>query len=287
MTDAELPFPTDRHLLDREYSPSSLVDSLDFYLDAYASRSAETRALLADVSRLALKYGSHTRQRLDFFSCGVNGAPLVIFIHGGFWSELDQSSFSFPASEVINSGGHFASVTYRLAPETSLSSIVADVENALLWLCDNADTLGFDKERIVLVGHSAGAHLAAMMLASATARPIAAAMLISGVYDLAPVQKSYVNDTARITDEEVMLCSPLKLRPVQSCPVDVIVGEVETGEFKRQSSEFFRAWGHQLPGSCLQELEGRNHFDILFDLARPTSDLFIRLQNLVRGEPDG
>lgn len=287
MADAELSFPTDRHSLDREYSPSSLVDSLDFYLDAYASRSAETRALLADVFRLALKYGPHPRHRLDFFSCGVKGAPLVVFIHGGFWCELDQSSFSFPANEVTNSGVHFVSVTYRLAPEASLSSIVADIENALRWLCDNAAGMGFDKERIVLVGHSAGAHLAAMMLASATAPPIAAAMLISGVYDLAPVKKSYVNDTVRITDEEVMRCSPLKRRPVQSCPVDIAVGETETDEFKRQSSEFFRAWGHQLPGSGLQELEGRNHFDILFDLARPTSDLFMRLQNLVRGEPDG
>lgn len=287
MADAELSFPTDRHSLDREYSPSTLVDSLDFYLDAYASKSAETRALLADGSDIALKYGPHPRHLLDFFSCGVKGAPLAVFVHGGFWCELDQSSFSFPANEVINSGAHFASITYRLAPEASLSSIVVDVENALRWLCDNADTLGFDKERIVLVGHSAGAHLAAMMLASATAPPIAAAMLISGVYDLAPVQKSYVNDTVRILDEEVMRCSPLKLRPAQFCPVDVIVGGIETDEFKRQSSEFFGVWGHQLTDCDFQVLAERNHFDILFDLARPTADLFIRLQNLLRGEPDG
>ncbi len=272
--------------LDGEYSPSSLVDSLDFYLEAYASRSRETRAALAGNSSIALKYGPHPRHRLDFFSCGIEGAPLVVFIHGGFWCELDESSFSFPANEIINIGAHFASITYRLAPETRLGNIVADTERALGWLADNAAGMALDKERIILVGHSAGAHLAAMMMASGVVPPIAAAMLISGVYDLAPVQKSYVNDTVRISNEEVARCSPLKLRPVQSCPVALVVGEIETDEFKRQSSELFGKWAHQLPGSDLQEQKGRNHFDILFDLARPKSDLFIRLKNLLKGTPD-
>ncbi len=286
MKKAAKQYPSDKATLDREYSPSLLVDSLDAYLQDYAALSAETRAVLSGQARIDVAYGPHDRHRLDFFDCGWANAPVVIFVHGGFWSALDQSSFSFPARAFLAAGIHYVSMTYRLAPEASLSEIVDDVALGLKWLAGNAVSLGVDTGRMVLVGHSAGAHLSAMMLTRQDAPQVVSALLISGVYDLKPVQMSYVNDTAAISDKEVASCSPARLHPVRLCPVDIVVGEHETDEFKRQSKEFAEIWSPMLPAGGHAVLTGQNHFDVLFALANPDSGLFRRLVQLVKGRAE-
>lgn len=285
MKKAAKQYPLDKVALDREYSPSLLVDSLDAYLEQYAVLSANTCTALSGQIRACVSYGPHDRHRLDFFGCGQVNAPVVIFIHGGFWSALDQSSFSFPASKLIPRGIHYVSMTYRLAPEASLSDIVEDVALGLRWLEGHAARLGIDIGRIVLAGHSAGAHLAAMMLTRQDARHIAGALLVSGVYDLAPVQRSYVNDTVAISDHEVECYSPISLSPAQQYQVDIVVGEHETDAFKRQSDAFFKVWSPALPDCRHAVLPALNHFDILFDLAKPGSALFHKVLNLCKGKP--
>lgn len=273
------PYPTDRPTLDREYSPSHLVDSLDRYLDAYARRSEAARGWLRPI---ALQYGPHHRQRLDYFAAEGQGLPLVVFIHGGFWCALDERSFSFPATGLLKAGVNYAAVTYRLAPEASISEITADAGLALQWLRANAAGLGFDPSRLVLVGHSAGAHLAAMIMANTRMPVLAGAVLISGVYDLAPIRRSYVNDSVGITEREIELCSPAGLTPKHRCNTAVVVGDIETGEFKRQSRLLVDCWREFLPSCSFGIIEDRNHFDILFDLAESKSTLFNQVLTLTQ-----
>lgn len=279
MTDQPQTYPTDRETLDREYSPSRLVDSLDDYLADYAGRSLAARKQLASSSKIGLKYGPYDRHRLDYFATSRADAPLVVFLHGGFWSALDESSFSFPAPAFLDAGINYASVTYRLAPEASLTEIVTDAQMAVQWLQSQAGALGFEPNQILIVGHSAGAHLAAMMLT--TEARIKGALLISGVYDLEPMRRSYVNDTVRVDAKEALTNSPNAIPPVADSAVHIAVGYIETYEFKRQSALLLDAWKGDLPYCKLAEYEGRDHFNILFDLADPSSSLFGEALNLV------
>ncbi len=266
--------------LDREYSPSLLVDSLDDYLAAYALRSAAACTQLSGRSKTGLKYGPDPRHRLDYFRTDRVGAPLVVFFHGGFWSALDEGSFSFPAPAFLDAGVNYASATYRLAPLATLTDIVSDAHLALAWMRAQATELGFDPDKIILAGHSAGAHLTAMLMIGDSA-PMAA-LLISGVYDLEPVRLSYVNDTVCMDEAEARANSPAFGSPAPAAAIHIVVGANETNEFKRQSHLLRDSWCPQVAACTMAEYAERNHFDILFDLADRSSTLFGETLNLLK-----
>lgn len=277
-----VPYPTDQETLDSEYSPSQMVESLDDYLEEYAACSEPPSPGAFKNARFELKYGPHDRQFLDFFPAQSNGLgaqtrkPLVVFIHGGFWSALDGTLFRFPATYVNDADVHYAALTYRLAPEVTITDIVEDVRTAIRWLSEHAQDLGIDPDGIALVGHSAGAHLAAMVIADENAPQLAGALLISGVYDLEPMQKSYVNIDAKMSEAEAKALSPNLLAPKARCPVHICVGDVEPEEFKRQSQLMYDAWQPYCQDMTLQVMGGKNHFDILYGLMLPGSSLLLR-----------
>ena len=272
-------YPSDQEALDRAYSPSHLVESLDHYLEVYANRSARTSGRLTGKT---VSYGQDERQHLTFFSGGGAKAPLVLFIHGGFWSALDGDQFTFLADAFNAPGLHYAALTYRLVPDVSLTDIVEDVAQSLKFLRDNAETLHVDPDKIVVVGHSAGAHLAAMMATRPDVKAPAGLILVSGVFELGPVQASYVNDTAHITDAEVARLSPVRLRPVHKMPVCLAVGEIEPDAFVAQSELLKDEW----PNCQISVVSGRNHFDIVFDLADPETELFEQIQVITADKPE-
>ena len=288
MTDSA-PYPTDQETLDAEYSPSRLVESLQGYIDVYASASRESPAGAFEDAKLGLKYGTHDRQLIDFFPAKDTGKdyqnpkPLVVFIHGGFWSALDGAHFRFPAKYMNAEGVHYATLTYRLAPDASISEIVDDARAAVRWLIENADGLGIDTDRVTLVGHSAGAHLAAMVMTAQNAPHLNGIVLISGVFDLQPVQKSYVNNEARMSEAEAKALSPCLHTPTVHCPVHLYVGDIETAEFKRQSELMFEAWKPYCPDMTLQIAGARDHFDIVCDLMQPSSIAFLRAVECAKG----
>ena len=110
-------------------------------------------------------YGPDRLQRLDYWAGKTRNAPLVVFVHGGGWKRGDKRMMAGSAklAHWQAQGYAVASVNYRLVPDATVEQQAADVATALAWLSDNADALGFDGGRIVLVGHSAGAHLAALV----------------------------------------------------------------------------------------------------------------------------
>ncbi|UIP08232.1 alpha/beta hydrolase [Erythrobacter sp. SDW2] len=112
-----------------------------------------------------LAYGSAPLQRLDYWAGKDRNAPLVVFVHGGGWKRGDKKMMQGSAKlEHWQAQGYaVASVNYRLVPDATVEQQAADVASAVAYLRDNAARLGFDSERIVLIGHSAGAHLVALV----------------------------------------------------------------------------------------------------------------------------
>lgn len=261
--------------LDGQFSPSRLVQSLDAYLAEYAARSAEARRLPG--VRTGLRYGAHPDEVLDLWPGPVPGAPVQVFVHGGNWQALSKDDAGFPAPQFRAAGAAFVAVNYGLAPGASLDELVARVRRCVGWLHANAAELGLDPARLHLSGHSAGAHLAAMAMLPTAQRPdpaslIAGVTLLSGMYDLEPVRRSYVNQALGLDAEAAERNSPAFHLSGRLPPVVIARGAGETAEYARQHAVMADALRTR---TSLVELvdAGRNHFDLPFDLGAPETPL--------------
>ena len=253
----------------QEYAPSSMVGGdITPYLAAYAALSAAARA--RHETQENLRYGPAADHVLDYFPAGPN-APLHIFIHGGYWQALSHRDGAAQAPGLVRAGHAFATLNYTLAPGARLGQMVAECRDALIWLAGQASTLGFDPQRITLSGHSAGAHLAAMVTAGHGAALAAAGMtitdqiLISGVFDLEPIAETPVNDPLQLTGDEIATLSPMRLTPPEDIHTRVTVADRDTPEFIRQSrayAEMLRKAGRPVSFDLQR---GRHHFDIILD----------------------
>jgi arylformamidase len=272
---------------DREYSPSSCIGG-DYkpFVQAYVDRSLAARA--ATPGRLNLQYGRGDTRRLDLFvppaaAGSADPPPLLVFIHGGYWQELSKNDSSFAATDCVAQGIAYAALGYTLAPRASVAQIVAECRSAVNWLHANAQSLGIDAQRIVVAGSSAGAHLAAMTaLPSVGVAQVKAAVLVSGIYELEPLIGTSINPALGLTPEAAREISPA-LRNLQGFPPSIVCwGEVETGEFKRQSRDFAAQLDAVDTPCQVFEVPRRNHFDIILDLADPQTQLGRAVTELIR-----
>ncbi|MDB5751585.1 MAG: Arylformamidase [Ramlibacter sp.] len=265
---------------EREYSPSSCIGgNYAPYLKAYAERSAAAAACRFERD---LAYGERPSNRLDLcVPAGAQAAPLLVFIHGGYWQQLSKDSSLFAAPDCLAAGWAFAAIDYTLAPVATIAQMALECRQALRWLHASADRLGFDARRIVVAGSSAGAHLAAMAGlrgwagdADLPAGLPAAAVLVSGIYELAPLIGTSIDTPLALTSASAGEVSP-QLQSLAGFPPAVVCwGEIETAQFQRQSRDFAAAVaGAGAPRPRLFEVPGRNHFDVILELATPGTPL--------------
>lgn len=236
-------------------------------------------------AKLDCVYGGAERERLDVFRCGKADAPVLIYIHGGYWQRGDKSIYSYIAEAFNNTGVDVAIIGYPLCPEVSMTALTDSIRKALAWLFRNATDLGICADRINLSGHSAGGHLTAM--AMATAWPeygddlppdlLKSAIPISGLYLLQPLLPTTISEALHLTDEEIIELSPALLQAAHTAPLLTIVGGAETPEFFRQSDSLTEAWSR--PGSIIDKhIEpDADHFDVVARLASTESEIFQRI----------
>lgn len=280
---------------EREYSPSSMVRSLTELTDRYRTESERVRS---EVPCRTYPYGNHASETLDFFA-GESGSAAVVFVHGGYWQDLSKDDSSFPAAGFHRDGLSYIAVDYGLAPAFSLEAIIDQIVRAVRWIGIHADELGIDRSRIVLSGSSAGAHLAAAAVLRDLSDPGGAAsaadrgavtvrglVLLSGIYELRPLLGTYINDAVGLDIDTAAKLSPatmLDARPDDAPPLPPLLacwGEHETATFKQESIGFGRRWRRCGGSAITAEITGRNHFDIVHDLAEPAT----RLGALVRNQ---
>ncbi|MGB8521474.1 MAG: alpha/beta hydrolase [Candidatus Acidiferrales bacterium] len=258
--------------IEKEYSPSSCVPSIEPFLAEYALRSRKAEQAL--ICQKDLQWGDKPDETLDFFPAASRDAPLLVFIHGGYWQELSKNESLFAAADCVANGIAFAAINYTLAPKAGVETIVDQCRRAVAWLHGQAGALGFHRDRLYLSGSSAGAHLAAMLLlkgwqhtAGVTDNAIAGAILLSGVYDIEPLVGTRVATPLNLTASDAAGLSPMRLGLGRPVPTIVAWGENETSEFKRQSRSYAaRLEAAEFPVSVF-EVTGANHFDIVFGLA--------------------
>lgn len=268
----------DAQELARQYNARATVSDVDAQLQAYRDRS---RPMLDLPQRQSLRYGEHPDEMLDLFPVPGNArAPLFVFVHGGYWRALGREDSVFMAENFARHGIAVAAINYSLAPMARLTDIVAQCRRSLTWLYQNAGAHGIDVQRIVVAGSSAGGHLAAMLAApdwrAEAGVPddlVKGAVLLSGLYDLLPLQKTTPNQWLRMDVEEARALSPIEALPATDVRLLVAAAALDTDEFKRQSQMYAAACGHK--GCVVQyfEVPQRNHFDVVLDWMDPNSAL--------------
>jgi len=246
--------------LEREYTPASRVENIQNYLDEYARAG---RASRQTISHAKLKYGSHDDAWL-WLAESAKLQTLIVFVHGGFWRRLSADDGTFLSPAWLDLGFNAASINYSLCPSESLDTLVEQISQAINFL-----TQKFAPQHMILIGHSAGAHLVAMKLCQPDSPKFAGAIMVSGIFDLEPIVHTSVNDAVRLTEQTAKNLSPINLVDhAANTPLAVIWGDNETDEFKRQSQEFATAWSSINTHSTAKQKQfaSRNHFDILYDL---------------------
>jgi arylformamidase len=237
------------------------VPDFDRYVAEYAARSAATRARLR--ARRDVPYGDSPAEKLDlFFPASPAGlTPVHLFLHGGYWRAWSKEEFSFIADTVTAAGGIAAIADYGLMPAVRMETIVGQVRRAAHWLVDHAAEFDGDAGRLTVSGHSAGAHLACFLL-DQPETPVRAALLVSGVYDLKPLQTAFIQAEIGLTDDEVARFSPLQAALAIGTPVTLLVGEHETAPFREQAAALAR----RLRTAPVTVLAGANHLCTVRDL---------------------
>jgi arylformamidase len=251
----------DQSQLDLQYNNRARVPDHLAYLNRFPEASARARAALG--GRLDLAYGPGPRQHLDLFRPEMTGrlAPVLIFLHGGYWQALDKSHFSFLSRSWMRAGAAFAAIGYPLCPDVTMDALVASVRAGIAWLAAESDTLGLDRRRMVVTGHSAGGHLTAMAM-TGPGPDLVGGIALSGLYDLEPIRLSYLNAALRMDAAEARRLSPIHLPPPRGGRLVLTVGGAESEEYHRQQDALADAWAVEA-----RSLAGINHFSIVDTLA--------------------
>ncbi|WP_050478504.1 alpha/beta hydrolase [Herbaspirillum rhizosphaerae] len=269
----------DREQLDRQYNVRAGIPRFQDIFDRWNQQAADYRNQPSLQMRSNLHYGTHRLQTLDYFPVADAEAPLLVFVHGGYWRSLDKNDFSHLAEPYRQAGIAVAMINYRLAPEVDIPEIVADVRAAFAWLYRQASSFGFNAERIHVMGHSAGGHLAAMLAnndwrsAGLPTDAIKGLCSVSGLYDLEPIRLCYLNETLQLDTMQVGQYSPLHHLPARPMPVILTAGGAESAEFHRQKSAY--ALALHTAGFPVQQvkLADGHHLDVIDKLADGNGEL--------------
>jgi arylformamidase len=271
----------DREALDREYDNRAKVANAAEVLAWYARESEATRGKLE--CRLDVPYGSHPGETLDIFPAAgatADGAPVHVFIHGGYWHRLDKGDFSYVARGFVPAGAAIVVINYALIPTVDMDELVRQCRAALAWVHGNARTFGGDPARVSVSGHSAGGHLVAMLMATdwaafagLPAEVVSAGCAISGLYDLEPIRLCYLNDVLALTPDDVRRHSPVLLAPARPTPLLLAVGAREGPEYHRQTEDLAAAWRRRGTPCEVMDMRGHDHFSIAVQLGDPSSEL--------------
>jgi arylformamidase len=244
--------------LERQLNPRVTVPDFQQYLDRSAQASEAARASLPAIRDV--RYGPRPRQCLDIYPAEDARAPLVIFVHGGFWRALSKEAFAGLAGALRPRGIGTVLIGYDLCPVVTLDELVAEIIDAIEWTGDNLKTHGIYPRRIVLAGTSAGAHLIAMAMMTRQFPHVDAACLVSGVYDVEPVVKISVGAAIGLDATSARRNSPIRHARSLGVPLLIAVGEAESSEWQRQSEEFAKRCIDAGNEVRFLKLAGAHHF---------------------------
>ena len=282
----------DQAELDAAYDQRNYAVNMLDVIKRYGVSSDTARTALGSPRRFA--YGDKAIEALDVYPAAGGKAsiktpiktpikapikaPIHVFVHGGAWRQGTAKDTAFPAELFVNAGAHYVVPDFDWVQnvDNKLEVLADQVRRALAWVYRNAGKFGGDPDRIFVSGHSAGGHLAGVLVTTDWRADfglpnnlVKGALLSSGMYDLEPVRRSARRSYVDFTDAVVEALSPQRHIDKLRAPLVVAYGTLESPEFQRQSRDFAAAV--KVAGKPVQVLVGQhyNHFEILETLASP------------------
>lgn len=257
--------------LDAQYDLTRTVPDVEVYSRFYDEESALVRSELDH--RLGVPFGPTLAEHVDIYPAG-EGAPVFVYVHGGYWARRTSREFGFVARGPVSRGAAAVVTNYALCPDVTMDEIVRQTRAAVAWVYRNARDFGGDPKRIHVAGHSAGGHLTAMLLSTRweddyglPADIIKGAAVISGLFDLAPFPYTGLQPKLQLTWDQVRRNSPILHIPDAASPgtppLLIAYGEDEPDEMVRQSEEYLAAWKSSGLEGVRLVLSGKNHYDVI------------------------
>ena len=272
--------------LNLAYLPRKTVLNSDDYIEAAGARSAEVRKTLT--GHLDISYGDTPLQALDIFPAKTAKAPVLVFIHGGYWRALDKSFYSDIAPPFVEAGATVVLINYDLCPAVTIPDIVSQIRKALVWIHENIGRYHGNPDNVHLTGHSAGGHLTGMMMATDWAGKYAlppdflkSAAPLSGLFDIEPHRHTELQPDIHLTAEDAARHSPQNLPLFLNGPILCAVGGGESDAFKQQSLDF--AEKCRTAGMTVEYFAtgNDNHFEITDRLGKSKDPLTRKLLALM------
>jgi arylformamidase len=222
-----------------------------------------------------ISYGGGARQTLELILPPLRPqsrlAPLLVFVHGGYWQGGSTAGYRFLAQHWSEAGVAVALIEYTVAPDAAIGQMSAEVRMALDWLSSNAADYGVDGKSICLTGHSAGGHLTVLSMDHASVK---CGLAFSGIYELAPVRLTFANRKLQLTEDDVHAYSPARHVVPGIKPLLIAAGANELPEMRRQSEEYALLCRAVQPMTSYMSLAGHDHFSIVEELADPSGILY-------------
>ncbi|HEY5636146.1 MAG TPA: alpha/beta hydrolase [Burkholderiales bacterium] len=271
----------------REYNNRELVPDHPEYLARWAQASSRARSTMT--CYLDRRYGDAPGETVDIFPARKGDGTCMMFIHGGYGRSLDKRDFSYLAPAWVDAGVSLAVVNYDLCPAISIEEITRQMLRASRWLWLHCEDYGMDQDRLYVAGHSAGAHLTAMLMCALW--PVFDARLpkdlfkgglaVSGIYDLRPMMDvDFLQPDLRLDPASALKVSPAFMAPASRAPVATCVGGRESSEFKRQNALLAARWrsivNFDIP------MPQAHHFSVMDGLADQSSALFAGARRLMK-----
>ncbi|TDW51855.1 arylformamidase [Flavobacterium sp. 270] len=253
--------------LDADYDVEKAVSDFPDYIKEYTRNSEEARRILKNKTVIA--YGPTLMERLTVYPAKESGAPVFIFIHGGYWKIGLGDDYDFVAMGASNANFTVVIVNYELAPKVNIPEMVRQIRSSIGWTSQNISKFNGDPERIFVGGHSAGGHLAAMTATTNWSdyglpkNTVKGILAVSGLFDLEPVSRTFVQPAIRITADQILSSSPIRLIVSSKIPLIAAWGAQETEAFITQSSDYLEAWKNAGNKGNALIISEANHFSIL------------------------
>ena len=271
--------------IDEAYNVELSVPDFSIYADLYLSESARARDELDCM--LDVRFGPTIDEHLDIFPAADPNAPILVFVHGGYWRILSSKEFNLVAHAPVAAGYTVVVTNYSLCPKVSISEITRQSRAALAWLYQTDLPFNGNKNEIYVCGHSAGGHQTAMLLSTdwetdygLPADLIKGGLSVSGLFDLRPLRYSWLQPKLLLNHEVIGRESPIFHIPSNAPPLTLTVGGKEPAEFQRQSEDYYHAWRENGLSGTYQPLTGKNHFDAIDGFLDPNSKLMAMLHAL-------
>lgn len=269
------------------YNARAAIPDNEEIVKRWIAASDAARANLKNVPNV--RYGASPRQILDIYPAEKPNAPIMMFIHGGYWQARAPEDFNFIAPELVKLGFCTILAGYDLCPDVKLDEITRQMQAAATYIWHHAAEHGGDRNRFFVSGHSAGGHLTAELMATdwPTLNPdipsdyVKGGCPISGVFDLEPLVETTINEKVGLDIESAKRNSPLLREPVSTGPLILAVGGDESRGFYEQSDALEAKWAPKLARTKRINLEGCHHMAAVEELSKPGSLLLNEIAKFI------